>query len=107
MEITIYELLGMIKEGNVPKEIEYEKCLLSWDNVDKDYYCEKYNNLFEYLFSEYQTTELLNFTVEILEEEKKIPEKLFGEPRHIYNENELYIVGKVNEIIDYLKSKGE
>lgn len=43
----------------------------------------------------------------IEQEEKKIPEKLFGEPRHIYNDNELYIVGKVNEIIDYLKSKGD
>lgn len=130
MEITMYELLGKIKDGNVPKEIEYEGYLLSWDNVDKDYYCEEYGNLFEYLFREFQTTELLNFKVEILEKENelstnchqlKIPEKLdieddgnaitlFGEKENewtILDNVDVIICNKINSIIDYLKSKGE
>lgn len=117
MKITIYELLGMIKDGKAPKEIEYEGYLLSWDNVDKDYYCEEYGNLFEYLFCEFQSIEILNFTVEILEEEKKIPEKMDRELNCdddtlrglVASVNEIYkeIADKYNEIIDYLKSKGE
>ena len=124
MKITMYELLGMIKDGKAPKEIEYEGYLLIWDNVDKDYYCEEYGNLFEYLFCEFQTIELLNFTVEILEEEKKIPEKLdyceentfknkkettylSSEERRLLDSNFKEIGNKINSIIDYLKSKGE
>lgn len=51
-----------------------------------------------------------NDEVEIIEdtpkEDKKI-EKLYGEPRHIYTENELYIVGKINEIIDRLNGEND
>lgn len=55
----------------------------------------------------------LNDEVEILEEEKKIPEKLEREI-HIENGVEIssepsieQIMNKLNEVIDYLKSKGE
>jgi len=119
MKITIYELLGMIKDGKAPIEIKYNDYLLSWDNVDKDYYCEEYGNLFEYLFCEFQTIELLNFTVEILEEENKIPEKLdiYDELQSLLKDNNIdkhnlhkmlkKLELKQNEIIDYLKNKGE
>ncbi len=121
MKINIYELLGMIKDGKAPKEIEYEGYLLSWDNVDKDYYCEEYGNLFEYLFCEFQTIELLNFKVEIQEAEKKIPEKLNNFTISVGSvdesnieeyiqklfEQQYEIFNKINFIIDYLKSKGE
>lgn len=124
MIISIYELLKLIKENKAPKEIEYDGYLLSWDNADKDYYCEEYGNLLEYLFGEYQTTRVLDITVKILEE-KKIPEKLeiYKENNEIFLEdlcykympihkdslssNEQVIVDKLNEIIDYLVSKGE
>ena len=49
--------------------------------------------------------------VDILEEEKKIPEKLYGivnpkeKTERVPNNEELMY--KINEIIDYLKSKGE
>lgn len=68
-KITIYELLGKIKDGQAPKEIKYQNYLLSFDDVDKDYYCEFYGELFEYLFANIQTTELLNDEVEILDNE--------------------------------------
>lgn len=115
MKITMYELLGMIKDGKAPKKIEYEGYLLSWDNVDKDYYCEEYGNLFEYLFCEFQTTELLNFTVEILKE-KKIPEKIEYYDDSIawviddvgqLSDVDKVIIDKLNDVIDYLKSEEE
>ena len=55
----------------------------------------------------------LNKEIEILEEEKKIPEKL---NKRDFLDNETldqvdadldFIIDKINEIIDYLKNKGE
>lgn len=121
MKITIYELLGMIKDGKQPKKIKYNGYLLSWDNVDKDYYCEEYDDLFTYLFTNEQTTLALERKVEILEEEKKIPEKLSNikfengkfylpvgnKHNYIIREVDKVFLDKINEIIDFLKSKGE
>ena len=70
--MKVIYLLNKIANGEkVPKEIIYDGYHYSWDNGDKDYYCEEYGNLFEYLFSEYQTNESLNFEIETLDEEKK------------------------------------
>ena len=63
----------------------------------------------------------LNEEIEIIEEEKKIPEKLnieddgnaivlFGEKENewtILDNVDVIVCDKINEIIDYLKSKGE
>ena len=50
----------------------------------------------------------LNDTVEILEEEKKIPEKIDNSYYHLeQNEQNQLFKNKINEIIDYLKSKGD
>lgn len=73
--ITMYELLGLVKEGKQPNAIKYDGYILSWDNEVKDYYCEEYGSLFIYLFTTKQTTLALEEKVEIIEE-KKIPEKL-------------------------------
>ena len=67
MKTTIYDLLGMIKDGKAPKKIMYDGLIFSFDNVDKDYYREEYGNLFEYLFNDMQTDAFLNDEVEILE----------------------------------------
>ena len=53
-----------------------------------------------------------NLNAEILEEEKKIPEKLNLDKdellkKVIITAQDYVIEGKINEIIDYLKSKGE
>ena len=68
-------------------------------NKNKDNYI--YDNSDEYYGDELIHWYDLGMKVEIIEEDKKI-EKLYGEPRHIYSENELYIVNKINEIIDYI-----
>jgi len=132
MKITIYELLGMVKDGKAPKKIKYK---------DKIYYYHKgYDFNYMYNSSDYSqmdrdkslfkfksykmkdgricwddntTIDFLNDTVEILEEEKKIPEKLDQTLNSIDVEEKGYyrcimeIIFKINEIIDYLKSKGE
>ena len=141
MKITIYELLGMVKDGKVPKKVRYRYNYLykdfKFDGETSNYISDK-----DFLFGE-DITAMLNDEVEILEEEpkvqveltkkeyleyldkideymksvrnyipkpsfleleeeKKIPEKL-----NIYNYDENDIMCKVNEIIDFLKSKGE
>lgn len=122
-EITLYELLGMVKDGKAPKEIKYNNYLLSFDDIDKDYYCEFYGNLFEYLFTNIKTTDLLNDEVEILDDEDMEIEEL-----HIINgavdgkwENgssynytlsapQTVIIKKVNELvreINKLKKEGK
>ena len=70
--MKVIDLLNKIANNEeVPEEIIYEEYHLSWDNGDKDYYCEEYGNLFEYLFSEYRTNEALNFEVETPDKEIK------------------------------------
>jgi hypothetical protein len=49
----------------------------------------------------------LNDEVEIIEEEKKIPEKLNNSELYLTEKQQHIIVDKLNEIIDYLKNKGE
>ncbi len=121
MKITMYELLGLVKDGKAPKKIKYHNYICYYD--DGDY---KLENGSEWLFAnEYIDLKYLNETVEILEEEKKIPEKLKLQIHHSNlsnltlheeqlekNDNTLVdcfeeVEKKFNEIIDYLKSKGD
>ena len=115
MKITIYELLGMIKDGNAPRKIMY-LCDIYELHIINEYTYYK-NGTTPLLIS----TNSLNDTVEILEEEKKIPEKLKWNEKSQHNvvtdntkktlENLLsrseQLKKSINEIIDYLKSKGE
>ena len=117
MKITIYELLGMIKDGKAPKLIKYDNIIWEYDG---DYYSSKNNTILE----EYcNLTISLNDEVEILEEEKKIPEKLEDRARFQYSQIPTWLEKKeiikainenfekhqkaIYEIIDYLRSKGE
>lgn len=120
MKITIYELLGRVKDGKAPKKIKYKYKKYNFDDygiytkkIIKDLLFECDNNL--------------NDEVEILEEEKKIPEKEDELIRYNIQEfddlkefveittNDVFgkinkIINKQNKIIDYLdyfKSKGE
>ena len=67
MKTTIYDLLGMIKDGKAPKKIMYKNRQYEL-NDNNEYHCQdKDLGLFEYLFSMYYTDEVLNAEVEILE----------------------------------------
>ena len=114
MKITIYELLGMVKDSKAPKKIKYNDT--EYYLYDRKSYLRTDNSRF---FDSIYFKEL-NEKVEILEEEKKIPEKLgyqdnadgtFYLNRKKYNSELIKILSKkMNEIIDYLdylKSKGD
>jgi hypothetical protein len=113
--ITMYELLGMIKDGKAPDKIKFDNMI--WE-FDGDYYKSESG----FVLEEYcNLTTSLNYEIEILEEEKKIPEKINEDIDYIdfniklfpttsstkFNYKEKVIINKINEIIDYLKSKGD
>ena len=60
-EITIYELIGLIKNNEAPKEIEYDGKKYSFNNYLKTYD----------LFSDYNWQFILDNKVTILNEEKE------------------------------------
>lgn len=116
MKITIYELLGLIKDDKAPKKIKYNNTIYKYSSVDEFYYTDSAWSLYRE-FPE--NGNCLNDEVEILEEEKKIPEKLTDILRvddliPPVDEN-MYKIWKqtiknqnrINEICDYLKSKGD
>lgn len=121
--ITIYELLGLIKDGKAPKMIKYKdnnyiftgydyRCILT--DIEKGFV--------EYwLIGNYnqELNFLLNEKIEILEEDKPIIEKIEIEEDFVCNkyiENEhgarchikshdKIIIDKLNEVIEFLNDK--
>ena len=116
--MKIIDLLNKIANGEeVPKKIKINNFIYEY----RDYmYCTEkanYQDIEDYLFGKWNFN-ILNNEVEILEEEKKIPEKLSTwysvEVKQSDEENIEYanynfetMYKKINEIIDYLKSKGD
>ena len=111
MKITMYELLGLVKDNKAPKKIKVTGTIYDFDEEYGFYFTRTKNGRIA-LGGKFNEINLIyNFnsenTVEILEEEKKIPEKL-TDLALTYNNK--ILVNKMNEIIDYLdylKSKGE
>ena len=115
--ITIYELLGMVKDGKEPKKIKIENDILTLSKTNIIQYnfeqCGQLN--WEYYIENYRLDEKI---VEILDkdfklEEKKIPEKI-KEDNAIWEEQardiDYYFKNTINDIVDYLvylKSKGD
>lgn len=112
--ISVYELLGLIKDGKAPKMIKYK------DNnyifTGYDYHCILTN--IEKGFVEYRLIKnyiqdlqsILNEKVEILEEDKPIIEKLNldREPlrgREVPRAIDYLLEGRINEIIDYINKE--
>ena len=155
MKITVYELLGLIKDGKAPNKIKYNENIYYYDKSFMNYSCDLDDGDTLYLLED--TIEYLvmqfNYEVEIIEEHKplneiramhglpriennftgykmyadgkeimsieqipqenKIPEKLGtcayveGEIAYSWSKSEALLKTKINEIIDYLKNKGE
>lgn len=71
MKITIYELLGLVKDGKAPKKIKYEDEI--WECSKEEYYsCKDGRILLGDLFFNYKIQTFINDEVEIIEEPKKI-----------------------------------
>nr|DAE91253.1 MAG TPA: hypothetical protein [Caudoviricetes sp.] len=107
MKITMYELLGLVKDGKAPKEIKYKNFVYGWIQKYKTY--TRYDITGKDL---YITTTNLNDEVEIIEEDKKIIRLEFEEGNI---EDKLFLAryithnrAKINELIDEVnKLKGE
>ena len=65
MRITIYELLGMIKDGKAPKTIKSEGHYYYYNELEKDYY-EGMGYAYEYLLANTSVEDLDN-EIEIIE----------------------------------------
>ena len=123
MKITMYELLGLVKDGKAPKKIKFRNEIYEYENHIKDGFIdyvgiEKEDNEAFYL-SSYIGNNYINdiFTdeVEIIEEPKKI-EKIarcddvkmthYGE-LHKPTENEEILRIKINELIDEINNLKE
>ena len=133
--ITVYDLLGLIKDGKAPKKIKYKDN--NYEFTYYDYRCivnDLEKGLVVYwLIGSYNLdlNSLLNDKVEIIEEDKPIIEKLdvallsqsdnwlwcpskdeFSKDIELNSyiiqnirENTLYFQRKINEIIDYINRK--
>ena len=109
MKITIYELLGLIKDGKAPEKIKYENSIYELSPEDDDYYFEDEMRWFT---NELNCLRILNDEVKIIEDQNKIDNLM---PKHLSNEfiqqidkcitlqDIKCIAHKVNEVINYLQ----
>ena len=128
--MKVIDLLNKIANGEkVPKKIKWKGVI--FDYVEEENYEDYINSncfsLFEHLGDKnevYKVTNMLNDEVEIIEEEKKIPEKLpyysmekiqKAKNKDEWREERISLLEKrvddlhikMNDLLDYLKSKGE
>lgn len=123
MKITMYELLGMVKDGKAPKKIKFNNIYCYYRECKNEYVDFTNKPIIQW---DYVVMNSLNDEVEIIEGEKKIPKKLdlpkkfeiggcnvrIGSLGFVPTESVVIdvVLSKINDIIDYLdylKSKGE
>lgn len=119
MKVTIYELLGLVKDGKAPKKIKYEDEI--WECSKEEYYsCKDGSILLGDLFFNYKIQTFINDEVEIIEEPKKIEkiEIYEDEDGHYFlnnRYNKIYIrcdetdfmIDKFNELTDEINNLKE
>lgn len=109
MKITIYELIGLIKDGKAPERIKYKNMILDYNDCSQDY-CnfDTYYNLFAHLFDELPTKSFINDYVEIIEGKKKIEKmECSVESWFTPTQADIEIIKKVNELIDEINKLKE
>ena len=115
MKITMYELLGLIKDGKAPKKINFCGNIYEWED---DWYLTKEKNYKVCLGGKKEEHNILitafNDDVEIMEEPKKIEkitvrEKTLGFPNGEWtarNMDKAFAI-KINELIDEINNLKE
>lgn len=110
MKITIYELLGLVKDGKAPKKIKYRDNIweyVSTINGTGYQYCSTFFEEWKTLQNQVYLEEHLNDEVEIIEESKKI-EKI---NRNRYPGTDIDplddILDKLDELIDEVNNLKE
>ena len=117
--ISYYELLGMIKEGNIPKKIKLHMCgttriyVADYDDEDFSNYCleninDKSDDFRCYLAECFLESDMFEENIEITEEENKI-EKIPLTFQVNHNKEEIfeYLRCVINEIIDEINKLKE
>ena len=110
--IDLYNLIANEDFDKLPKKFTYKGYLWEYDVKNKMwfyYFGENKNHRFDRLF---YINQILNDEIEILEDEKKIPKKL--DKKDFLNNQNIeqidadldFIIDKINEILDYLESRG-
>ena len=109
MKITMYDLLGLVKDNKTPKKIKYDDRIYTFNDKKDNYYENETCSInWDYVSFHCLNEEVEILEEEILEQEKKIPEKLTIE--RLANSNQSIqddIIETINQLIDYLKSKGD
>lgn len=77
-EITIYELLGLIKDGKAPKKIKYENIIWKYNLEENEYIEDRkdYRRFQDYFSNNLNFLDCLNEEVEIIKDYKPIIEKI-------------------------------
>ena len=121
-QITIYELLGLMKDGKAPHSILFKNEVWFWgyDTYTTFECLNKTPDAQISLFSKYRIDYCLNDKVEIIdkEENKPIIEKLKikdnkvigkwengSDYRYTLSAPQVVIINKINEVIDYINKK--
>lgn len=127
MKITIYELIGLVKDKKEPKRIKYKNKIYDFIDDLQDYRKiideEDENELFVNLFYVYFAKDFLNDEVEIIEEDKKIEKLPYyslekiqkSENKDEWYENRIKLLekrindyhNKINELIDEINNLKE
>ena len=125
--MKIIDLVGLlISNETMPKHIIFEEEEYCWDSSANDYICNDHDatQLFNNQYNMSNLPLFLGKRVEIIEEEKKIPEKLpyysmekiqKAKNKDEWREERITLLEKrvedlhikMNDLLDYLKSKGE
>lgn len=107
MKITMYELLGLVKDGKAPKKIKYNDKIWDYDNRCQDYFYLNVNDdLFGRLFNDLPTNDFINDYVEIIEESKKIEKIDFG-TLNTQEEKNKVMKDTINQLIDEINNLKE
>ena len=106
-EITIYELLELIKDDKAPNRILYDHYIWNW--TGDDYHTILKTEKEQFLITGMYYTwlsEFLNDNVEIIEEDNKI-EKIMGIDTRETRECIMTFQDKINELIDEVNALKE
>ncbi len=101
MKITMYELIGLIKDGKAPKKIKIHKTIYEWVFIHHEF-CYADNSINRILLFEYYVrNNKLNDEIEIIEEDKKVEKmECSVESWFTPSQADIEIIKKVNELID-------
>lgn len=110
MKITIYELLGLVKDGKAPKKIKYRDRIWEYTSTVRGTGYQYYSIYFEEwktLQDQVYLEERLNDEVEIIEELNKIEKCKSYEDFLGIDDYIEYLKNKIDELIDEINNLKE